>query len=484
MSRIITLLLLALLLPCCLLADNIDTANQKTVAVVYSPVMPGAYFDGVCTMAPLYIVSVWMGAGADYNIDTGDIALISADHKVNIKIGSDDATIDGDAKKLSSPVVLKEDNIIYAPAGAIAIALGGELVLPESPNSLTISNPKNKERLRLFLGGREKQAAALFAAVVANRALDVQIILNNDPELALARDFDNNTLLHIAAINNNISLPVSLTIKDCTTTLPEKLNNALTIAKLLLANGASPNAQNRINITPFTIAAGEGLTPFHLLLAENGADVNGSYANGNTQLIYAVKQRNLPVVKYLLAHGALPDIKNKDDFYALRNAIFIKDTDVRIVDALLDAGADPNIIDGNGWTSLDAAAWYGQEDVVVKLLAHKANPNSAMRREKLTPLHSAIIIGSAAPATLKGDGLTMARELIAKGADVNAKDINGDTPLHFAVRQGGAKAVDFLIANKADVNARNNNNESPLRLAVAWGQQAIADVLAKNGGKQ
>lgn len=472
MSRLTTIMLLLLVLPCALLA-----------APAISPVMPGAFYDGSCTMAPLFVVSVWMGAYADYNIDTGAITLYSPEHKVSMKIGSANAICDGKAQVFPSAIMLK-NNIIFAPAKAIATTLGGEQVLPGSPNSLTISNPTTKEKLRLFLAGRATQAQALFTAVMADRALDVQITLNVDPELALATDIENNTLLHVAAINNNRNSPDPLLISDCTSKLPEVLTNSLTIAKLLLEKGVSPNAHNRAGVTPFATAAGKGLTPFHLLLMENGADVNTTFTGGFTQLMYAVMQDNLPIVQYLLAHGAALDLKNKDDFYALHYALSPDSTDMKVVNALLDAGADPNIVDGNGWRALDRAAWFGLEDVVVALLAHNADPNSAMRLEKLTPLHSAIIVRGDASRTLKGDGLTMARELVAKGAKVNVKNYQGDTPLHFATRQGWAAAVDFLIASGADVNVRNENNETPLRIAVEWKYLVIADVLAKKGAKQ
>ncbi|PKM82825.1 MAG: hypothetical protein CVU88_03045 [Firmicutes bacterium HGW-Firmicutes-13] len=47
--------------------------------------------------------------------------------------------------------------------------------------------------------------------------------------------------------------------------------------------------------------------------------------------------------------------------------------------------------------------------------------------------------------------------LIQEGADINAEDEYGDTPLHHAVTLGKTRIAKILIENGADLNARNNN---------------------------
>ena len=55
--------------------------------------------------------------------------------------------------------------------------------------------------------------------------------------------------------------------------------------------------------------------------------------------------------------------------------------------------------------------------------------------------------------------------LLAGGADINARDLQGNTPLHFAVLAGRAEIVDFLLAKGADPNIANFNGKTPLDLA-------------------
>ena len=75
--------------------------------------------------------------------------------------------------------------------------------------------------------------------------------------------------------------------------------------------------------------------------------------------------------------------------------------------------------------------------------------------------------------------------LIAKGADVNAKDNDGGTtPLHHAASYGRNEVVELLIAKGADVNAKDNYGGTPLDRAISSNKKSTASFLRKHGGKR
>ena len=69
---------------------------------------------------------------------------------------------------------------------------------------------------------------------------------------------------------------------------------------------------------------------------------------------------------------------------------------------------------------------------------------------------------------------------LADGVDVNVKDGDGDTPLHYAAVSGRKEVAELLIANGADVKAKNKYGWTPLYFAKT---KETADLLRKHGGK-
>ena len=70
------------------------------------------------------------------------------------------------------------------------------------------------------------------------------------------------------------------------------------------------------------------------------------------------------------------------------------------------------------------------------------------------------------------------------GAEVDARDEDLCTPLHYGAVGGSATVVRALIRSGADVNAQYHMGGTPLDLARSAGHADVAEIIAKAGGTE
>ncbi len=119
---------------------------------------------------------------------------------------------------------------------------------------------------------------------------------------------------------------------------------------------------------------------------------------------------------------------------------------------------------------LSKAVTDGNISAINALLASGANIN-AKNFEGWTPLHMAVMKNSRDIVEL----------LISKGADVNAKGSRGLTPLHGAAIKGQRDIAELLISKGANVNAKTTFGATPMWGATDKGHKDIADLLERHG---
>lgn len=81
----------------------------------------------------------------------------------------------------------------------------------------------------------------------------------------------------------------------------------------------------------------------------------------------------------------------------------------------------------------------------------------------------------------RGDAAYL-RYLLAKGADPNLRDGNGDTPMMLAVQAGQPDLVQILAASKANANLGNSGGETPLIRAVQRRDLTLVRAVLAAGG--
>jgi ankyrin repeat protein len=142
-----------------------------------------------------------------------------------------------------------------------------------------------------------------------------------------------------------------------------------------------------------------------------------------------------------------------------------------ILSLLLDHGADVDDRSASQ-TPLHRALWYAKLEAGRFLLDRGADINA---RDNIgwTPLFIATSTGY----------FESAQMLLERGAKINDQNVSGNTPLHLAVDKGRIQAVRLLLEHGADVNARNKSDKAPSQLASVLGHPEIAELLSQYGAK-
>lgn len=83
-------------------------------------------------------------------------------------------------------------------------------------------------------------------------------------------------------------------------------------------------------------------------------------------------------------------------------------------------------------------------------------------------------------AAQRGD-IGSARKFLQRGIKIDERNHNGETALHWAIEGNNKPMVEFLIANGADVNAKNDRGHTPLLWADGYVRTEIAALLRKHG---
>jgi ankyrin repeat protein len=231
----------------------------------------------------------------------------------------------------------------------------------------------------------------------------------------------------------------------------------------LLDKGAEVDAQNPFGTTALMMSATQ-IDKVALLL-DRGATPNLASKQGRTALfVAAMSEPSAAIVKLLIAKGA--DSRARDAFQNTMLTAAAYGNDVATMRLMLDAGIDVNAAGVTGVTPLLGAAYHGNLAAVRLLLSRGARANSVAKTPVLFPADGPksgpVAISDISPllAAASGESADLLKALLDAGADVNAKDGRGMTPLMLAV-------------------ATNHQNPAAIRLLLARG--AATTVQSKSG---
>jgi ankyrin repeat protein len=268
------------------------------------------------------------------------------------------------------------------------------------------------------------------------------------------------------------------------------------------AAAASEPSGNLImgGLTAFLIASRDGNLDAVKALIEAGADPNQTSAGDRSStLVIAIANGHYTVAKYLVDHGADPNLVNIDGLsplWATANMRYAPvswapnprtdqemDSLVLVAD-MLDRGADPNVrtlkrklwfspsshdqtwADPRGSSAFWRAAEASDVDLMKLLVSRGADPNLP-NLIGTTPLTVAAGLGWVGnfSANAPGQWMNAVKFCLDHGADINAADQKGYTPLHGAAVRGDNEMIAFLVSKGADVKAVTKTGDTVADMA-------------------
>lgn len=342
----------------------------------------------------------------------------------------------------------------------------------------------------------EKENSALHLAFLNNCFECLKVLVESHAPLDI-KDRRGRTPLMVAARRNDVEVLIFLLKK--TPSVSETDNEGFTALHLavkaksfgcvvpLVKAGVPLNALNNAHETALLMASRRGLleivdyllnrkdvdvnspdinenSPLHYIariddlnliqkLIEKGATIDTVSSSGLTPLMVAAKFGQVQVVKYLIQQSAIVTFKNsRGESALLLNIVYSPQYD--ICQCLIAAGAESFDSDDSGYTTLMAAIEGGNREIA-ELILDQPGLEPAFIDVWSDLKDCALVL-----ACRHIPDVEFIKKMLDKGAFIDARGRNGNTPLTTAVLSGAEEVEKLLIERGADVNLKNDDGKT------------------------
>ena len=268
---------------------------------------------------------------------------------------------------------------------------------------------------------------------------------------------------------------------NCTTAV--HLTRDLHHMRWMLENGADVEVEDVEGQRPIHYAVSDGPVELVELLIQHGANIDAADINGNRPLHYAARYGLIDVVPLLIKHGAKMNVQNIVGKTPLHIAVKCKQSDVILF--LLKEGADVSLTDFWRNTPLHyvTSEQLTYDEVAECIITQTKKCQHLLIRNAFGITALSHMAAHGILDYLSDRNRCCIMTLVAELVFV---DCNGNTPLHRVVgvyehlkiysdSSDVAKTVEFMLKRGADINAQNNDGLTPLH--VACGKPAMEACL-------
>ncbi|TNE27707.1 MAG: hypothetical protein EP349_08870 [Alphaproteobacteria bacterium] len=425
------------------------------------------------------------------------------------KLIEEDGSIDLIRKLLDGGMEIEETNRMGATPLGVAVEkmrykvtqllldYGAKTENPDMTRSLVSivaqqeETPKTLKMLKLLhrhgaaLDGKttSNNTSPLMRAVSSNNIETCRYLLENGVDVnALSSDFATETPF-IAACNKK-HYKLAKMLRDFGADINAKNgkgNSAMHLAavsgdvetlKFLVGLGAKTDEKNEESKTPLVQAfnAYSNSAEATIYLAkQNGRDFNSPDENGRTLLHMAAEAGKTDFLEKVLDSKDGKDIDLDVRDYEGRTPLMLAAYEGKsaFVDLLAEKGAPLNSTDNFGRTALYFAVAATEENTIDSLIKKGANLHILPKTDRRSFLHQAAETAR----------VSLTKKFVEAKLPVNRKDVNGNTPLHIAIKHGNEPVIEYLLEHGADPKITNSVGFTAVDLAEQRNHYQITNLV-------
>ena len=216
-------------------------------------------------------------------------------------------------------------------------------------------------------------------------------------------------------------------------------------------------------------------------LLTKGFNIESSNIKKVTPLLMSVMLNKEPFVKSFIKFKAFIDAQDIEGRYPLLQAVLNKS--LSLVEILLANRANPNLLDENKRNCIHWAINLSNSDAdasneIENCLLSSGGDLNAIDLRGRTPLHYAFVkIGNPFNNSAIDPIETVSNIISRKGVLIDVRDQWGNTPLNYAAQRGSVISALYLMKNNSNINNVNLEGNTPLNECLLQGHQNMCIFL-------
>lgn len=357
-------------------------------------------------------------------------------------------------------------NVRGVPAIVYAYKFGQKkifMLLADRGANLNVNDDKRTPLL--FLAVEKRDLATVKYIVEKGAVVDIKNPGGETPLLAAAKNGDLSITLYLA--EKGASQSVSDISGRNVLHMLASVRNAGKIIQAFKFDSSVINKRDKSGMTPIYYAASLKRWENVIPIAETGGDINFADTAGKTLLMAVIEGGNLETAGYIIKKGGSVKAADSTGRIPLHFAVMNKGKKWdEVILLLIQQGSNVNAVDNSGSSAAGKAIESANFSAFKILMGNGLNINYIEKGTTPLLLYA-----------YRNSQKLIAGELMKAGADISAKDSDGNSLLHVLAEKNDSQLYKSMLSYNLNLNLKNIKGQTPLFTAIEKGNFSFAQIL-------